>query len=111
MTTDRKQWKKVEAVVRAVIHKWDPYSLIEGGAPEDEWDGEILKIVGRVRGIKSPTDAAVAVSDVFSSAFELEGFKKEDCAEVGQRLFDALKEAGLIEDGESANARYGLRPL
>jgi len=109
MMTDRKQWKKVEAVVRAVIHEWDPYGLVGDGGPEDEWDSEILKIVSRVRSIRTPAEAAVAVSDVFSSAFQPEGFQREDCAEIGQRLFDALKEAGLTEDAEPANARYGLR--
>lgn len=103
--TDRKQWKKVEAVVRAVIHVWDPYGLIRDGAPEDEWDSEILKIVGRVRSIGTPAEAAAAVSDVFSKAFHPEGFQKEDCAQVGQRLFDALKEAGMIENAESPNTR------
>jgi hypothetical protein len=96
MMTDRKQWKKIEAVVRAVIHEWDPYALVGGGAPEDEWDSEILKIVSRVRNIKTPAEATAAISDVFSVAFQPKGFTREDCTQVGQQLFDALTEAGLI---------------
>ncbi len=34
------------AVVRNLIREWDSYSLIAGGAPSDEWDGEIAAVVG-----------------------------------------------------------------
>ncbi|OQX11306.1 MAG: hypothetical protein BWK76_19330 [Desulfobulbaceae bacterium A2] len=96
MTTDRKQWKKVEAVARTVILEWDPYGLIGGGAPEDEWDSEILQLVGKVHGITTAAGAAAAISGVFSNAFQPEGFEKEDCGEVGRKLFDALKKERLI---------------
>jgi hypothetical protein len=96
MMTDRKQWKRIEAIVRTVILKWDPYGLIGGGAPADEWDSEILKLVGRVNGIKTPSEAIAAISDVFSHAFQPEGFQPEDCTQVGQQLFDELKNNGLI---------------
>jgi hypothetical protein len=37
----------------------------------------------------------VAISDVFSASFEPERFGMDDGRQVGQNLFDALKEAGL----------------
>lgn len=104
MMTDRKQWKKVETVVRDVIHKWDPYGLIGAGAPKDEWDSEILKIVGRLQSIRTPLGCAVAISDAFSIAFQSEEFKIENCDQVGQQLFDALNEAGLIQHAEPVHA-------
>jgi len=99
---DRAQWKRIEPVVRKVIHGWDPYHLLEGGAPEDEWDREILQIVGRVGRIHSPADASAAVSEVFTEAFHPEGFGQDDCAEVGRKLFAALQEVGMIGAAESA---------
>jgi hypothetical protein len=96
MTTDRKQWKEIEATVRVVILEWDPYGLIGGGAPEDEWDSEIHQIIGKVRGITTAAEAIAVISGVFSNAFQPEGFTKEDCAEVGQNLFDTLKKESLI---------------
>ena len=99
--TDRTRWKQVEHVVRKVIHAWDPYSLIEGGAPEGEWNSEILQIVGRLDLVTSPAAAAATVSTIFTSAFQPEGFSPEDCADVGQKLFDALKEANLTRVTES----------
>ena len=100
--TDRSQWKRIEPVVRKVIHGWDPYHLLQGGAPENEWDQEILQIVGRVNRIGSPADAAKVISEVFTGAFHPEGFGQDDCAEVGRKLFSALKDAGLIQTAEQA---------
>ncbi len=95
--TDRNQWNRIEPVVRKVIHEWDPYGLLEIGAPKDEWDREILQIVGRVSRIDSPSDAVKILSDVFTEAFQPEGFGQDECAEVGRKLYDALKDAGLIK--------------
>ncbi len=97
---DRSQWKQIEPIVRKVIHDWDPYHLLEVGAPEDEWDREILQIVGRVGRIHSPDDAAAVVSEVFTEAFHPEGFGQDDCADVGRKLFTALQDAGMIETAE-----------
>jgi hypothetical protein len=102
--TDRSKWKRIEPVVRQVIHAWDPYRLLEGGAPDDEWDREILQIVGRVGRIHSPAEATAVVSDVFTTAFHPEGFGQDDCAEVGRKLFTALQEAGMIEAAEQPPA-------
>jgi len=88
--------------VRKLIHDWDPYRLLEIGAPEDEWDREIRQIIARVDQIKSATDATRVISEVFTSAFQPEGFGEADCAEVGDRLFSALKDAGLIQIAEQA---------
>jgi hypothetical protein len=96
MTPDRKEWKQLEPIVRDVIHKWDPYGLLGDGAPQDEFDSQILTIVGRLRGITTPLGCVVAISDVFSASFEPERFGMDDGRQVGQNLFDALKEAGLI---------------
>ena len=88
---NQQDWKSTEAIVRKVIHEWDPYHLLEGGAPADEWDQEILQITSHVGIFTSPTQAAAVISDVFSRAFQPEGFSEEDCADVGRKLYHALK--------------------
>jgi len=80
----------MERIVRKVIHEWDPYHLLAHGAPEDEWDSEILEIVGRINQVASPTSAAAVISDVFTKAFQPDGFTPQDCGHVGKNLFDAL---------------------
>jgi hypothetical protein len=101
--TDQDRWKQVQRIVRRVIHAWDPYSLLEGGAPEDEWDSEILKIVGRVNRCASAEAATAAISDVFTSAFQPDGFSRNECVDVGRKLFDTLKEENLTEDAEQSS--------
>jgi hypothetical protein len=85
-------YERASATVREVIHTWDPYGLLSGGAPADEWDGEIALLVARIPQIKSDEDAAMAVSTVFSEAFQPKGFTPTDCADVGRRMFSAIKQ-------------------
>jgi hypothetical protein len=83
-------------VVRGIIHEWDPYSLLAGGAPADEFDSEIASVVKQIPRIKSQQDAALAISRVFSSAFEKERFTPNDCAAIGTKLYDALLQHRLV---------------
>ncbi len=76
------------------VHEWDPYGLLAGGAPLDEWDGEIASLVTQVPRIGSPLEGALAVSRVFSSAVQPEGFSPSDCAAVGRRLYAVVSDTG-----------------
>ena len=57
-------------VVGAAVRDWDPYSLLAGGCPVDEFDAEVASVVAQIPRIKSEHDATLALSRVFSSAFE-----------------------------------------
>jgi hypothetical protein len=96
MMQTHSDYERAAAIVRAIIHQWDPYHLLEGGAPLDEWDNEIAQIVIQISQITSASDAATVISRVFSAAFQPEGFTPEDCTEVGQQLFSALKTGDII---------------
>jgi len=89
-------YERAVAVVRGVLHEWDPYALLAGGAPADEFDHEVAQLVARSRGMESRADAARAVSEVFSESFEARHFTLESCTDVGNRLFAALSAAGLL---------------
>ena len=79
-----------------MITEWDPYRLIEDGAPNDEFDGEIADVVNRIRNIRSPGDAASAISGVFSSSFDPNIFSVNGCTEVGAKLYAQLVSAGFL---------------
>ena len=83
--------------IRMVIHEWDPYGLLHGGAPPDEFDGEIASIARQVPRIRSGRDAAHVLSRTFSSSFEPQGFRPESCRDIGERLYRALVTKGLVE--------------
>ena len=84
------EYKRAWAVVVRVTHEWDPYGLLQLGAPADEFDGEITAVLSQVPRIRSADDAARVISQVFTAAFEPKGFTPEDCADVGRRLFRGL---------------------
>jgi hypothetical protein len=92
----KRLYEKALEGVRCVIHEWDPYSLLAGGAPKDEFDSEISAVVGQLGRIHSAEDACHVISRVFSSSFEPDLFKLEHCRAVGKRLFDVLVEREII---------------
>jgi len=92
----KKEIDRAIQICRGVITDWDPYSLIANGAPSDEFDSEILAVVGQLDRIRSRNDAVHAVSRVFSFAFEPEYFGFHACADVGATLFEQLVQAKLV---------------
>lgn len=90
-------YKLATQIVRSVITEWDPYRLIAEGAPVDEFDAQVHRLVARISKIGSGEEAAKAISEIFSGAFEPEHFSKNDCAEVGCTLYARLREGGYIE--------------
>jgi hypothetical protein len=94
----RAQYDQAFQLVREVIATWDPYSLIAGGAPPDEFDDEIARLLARLRGATSSTDVSEAVLSVFGEAFGESGFDVGSCAEVGQQIYSRMSAAGLLSD-------------
>ena len=92
----RGDYERAIWVVREVVHRWDPYGLLASGCPADEFDTEIAAVVTQVPRIRSRTDGAHALSRVFSSAFDSERFRPEDCAGPGAELYEALVATGLL---------------
>jgi hypothetical protein len=92
----RDDYDRAFAVVRKVIAEWDPYNLIGGGAPLDEWDSAVAKIVAQIPRMRSAKDAGHVISRIFSDELGQTGFSAEECAAVGGKLFAALVEASVI---------------
>ncbi len=62
----RAKYQKMWDVTAGVIKSWDPYGLLGGGAPGDEFDREIASLVAQIPRIHSELDAAQAVSRIFA---------------------------------------------
>jgi hypothetical protein len=89
----------VEVVAKA-IRPWDPYGLIETGAPLDEFDREIARIAADLSGFKSAEDVAVAISSAFEASFGPgEHFEPKDCTVPASQIFDGLRNASLVPAG------------
>lgn len=82
--------KTIYKIVERQIRTWDPYGLLAGGAPEDEFDAEIEAVVSRLGVGMSPQDIAGVVSGIFSHTFEPEYFEVNNCKEVAEAIFRAM---------------------
>jgi Domain of unknown function (DUF1871) len=92
----KKEYKRAVDVVGQVIRAWDPYGLLAGGAPADEFNREIAAVVRQIDRINSSRDAAEVISRVFASSFsERDLFTPIKCFEIGECLHAALIEQGL----------------
>lgn len=91
-------YKRALQVVASVVRDWDPYGLLASGAPADEFDSEIAAVISQIPRIKTEKEAVLALSRVFSSAFEPERFTPDDCTAAGRKLFAALSASGLLAE-------------
>ncbi|MFO0925009.1 MAG: DUF1871 family protein [Pirellulales bacterium] len=87
----RQEFDRAVLAVRKLVAQWDPYALLAGGAPLDEFDSEVLAIVRQIPRIQSIEDASSVISRVFSAAFEPSQFQPSDCEEMGTELFEMVQ--------------------
>jgi hypothetical protein len=106
---DRRDYKEALQVVGRVVRAWDPYGLLAGGAPVDEFDSEIARLVTLLPHMHSAGDATLAISAVFSKAFKPQLFGPAACAAAGAELFAALARAGLVAGPDSSFKPNPLR--
>jgi hypothetical protein len=94
----RSNYERTLRAVRDVIHRWDPYRLLGGGCPSDEFDREVTAVAAQISRIRSVTDATYVLSRVFGSSFESERFRPADCSAAGADLYEALSSEGLLAE-------------
>ena len=94
--TQKAEYRELLALVARVVAEWNPYALLDSGAPRDEFAHEVALIAAQVPRVKSAREAARVIADVFSSAFDPESFGIEVCIPIGERLFAELKQSGFI---------------
>jgi quercetin dioxygenase-like cupin family protein len=92
-------YREAVTIAAAVINDWDPYGLIAGGAPMDEFEDEASRIVAKAHGVHTPEALAIVVSEIFSASFEPETFSVEACLPVASRLFNELQIRGFLGEG------------
>jgi Domain of unknown function (DUF1871) len=95
-TEGRAKYQQLWDITAEVIRSWDPYDLIRGGAPRDEFDKEIALVVAQIRDMHSASDATRAISRIFSSSIDEASFTEQECSAVGEQLYVALKARELI---------------
>ncbi len=92
----RQDYETAFAIVREAISRWDPDGLLGGGAPPDEWDSEVAKVVAKIPRMTCGNDVAEALSAVFAGPQGLQTFQATELRTIGAQLFDALSKANLL---------------
>lgn len=81
-------YKEVFSAVKNIINEWDPKCLLAAGAPLDEYDDEVQRIIGGLRRCKSAEDVVSLINEVFVNAFGNGTNKaKESLGDVAERIF------------------------
>ena len=77
--------------LKQIINSWDTYKLIEEGAPNDEFEAEISKVLAGLSRCTTSGEVVKLVSNVFSESFEKKYFSPEDCRSVGDEIYSWYK--------------------
>lgn len=78
------------ARLRELISAWDPYALLSGGAPQDEFDSEIAQIHRALIGgrMHSAEQLADYIAMVFRASFGEGSWTSSNCMEVAGRIWN-----------------------
>ena len=75
--------------MRTAIHKIDPFSLLEGGSPKDEFDDEIRLIIKDLKYCDSGNEVAHVIAKVLNDSFS-ENYSPENFREEAIYIFQAM---------------------
>lgn len=93
----KRSYREMLSLITSVINEWDPYNLVGGGAPKDEFEAEVIRVAAQIPHIKTAEQLAEVVSRVFSAGFAPDPFSIDSCAPVANRLFAVLQAHGFLE--------------
>ncbi|HBA89724.1 MAG TPA: hypothetical protein DCZ75_17580 [Geobacter sp.] len=90
-------YREIVRIIKTALNEWDPYDLIQSGAPDDEFTEEAIQIAAKVKKTESPAELAQVISDIFSRNFESDLFQVEACSQVASRIFGELEALHLLK--------------
>jgi hypothetical protein len=92
----RHDYEVLVHIVKQALNEWDPFDLIHGGAPDNEFTAEATQIAARIKKHETPTALAKVISDIFSKNFESNLFPVETCLPIASRIFKDLEARSLL---------------
>lgn len=91
------EYREIVDIVMKALNEWDPYEVIEAGAPENEFTEEAERIVAKFKRAKTPTELAHVISNVFSRSFGSDVFSTEECLPVASKILGDLRARHLLK--------------
>lgn len=74
-----------------MINDWDPYNLIQEGAPDDEYESEVAKILAGLPKCNSTKETAELISTVLTESFDSDTFPVAKCKRVSEKIYARFK--------------------
>ena len=95
--TLKHDYQAIVHIIMQALNDWDPYELIEAGAPENEFTEEATRIASKMKKTETPTELAHVISDVFSKSFGSDAFSVEECLSVSSKILGDLEVRRLLK--------------
>jgi hypothetical protein len=89
MNSKDKKYKKIFNLVKDVIVNNDPAGLIDGGAPNDEYDTVINRIVSMLKNCKSEAEIKELIKVEFSGIGSI--VNEHNCNNVAQEIYKKIR--------------------
>lgn len=87
--------QEIFLIIKEIINRWDPIGLLEDGAPDDEYDFEILKITNQITDYNSIYDLSNYIYNLFLKMFgdEINSKAKEryECDKIAKCIFQKIQ--------------------
>lgn len=87
-------YETAKGALRRAFNECNPYSLVNSGAPRDEYDEEIATILARAQGIKDAVAFATIIAVVLSESLGDE-CNASDCLPLAKCSFRELSGVGI----------------
>jgi len=86
------KYDELFACVKEAIDEWDPFRLLIGGAPGDEYNEEVAQIIAGLRNCRIITDIQDLVFNVFKRNFGDDSVgNKEAYSSVARAIFSKCR--------------------
>jgi hypothetical protein len=93
----RREYDEAFRIVRTAIARWDPHAILEGGAPADEWDSEVARLLPLIQRALTSADVARQLANVFGARLGGASIPVDECSSVAVEILVRLKTAGLLD--------------
>lgn len=87
----KEKYETAYSELKEIINRYDVMNLISGGAPSDEYDQEISKILPILKNNDSKEIIHVKVIEIFSKSFEFEFPQDEELDSMLDEIFTKIK--------------------
>lgn len=79
-------FKKDFKQINKIVLKHDPIGLVDGGAPDDEYDDRVMQIVSALQRINDSGALANEILKIFGKEFDLKEVSFKKCQRIAKSI-------------------------